>query len=202
MDLVISAVESVIVDCVNGGKYVGFPAENVKAEDILRLVSNRVNGDFSVVDKIYVNMGPGSFTGIRASMALVVGLTAGKNNQVVPFTTFDAFEYDKLTAGIVLAVNGFSNFVYVRYIKNRKIIQECITIDDLLALEKSGKIILTYSSELIERLQSCGGNPKQVELNLENVVKKHLKGSLEKINFEPVYLRLSQAELQRKENKK
>ena len=201
MELVISAVEDVIVDSFEKNKYLSFPSQKIKAEDILRLVSERVGGDFDKVERIFVNMGPGSFTGIRASMALVVGLVAGKNIDIVPFTSFDALEYDILSAGQILAVNGFSNFVYVSYKKARKIVQECITIDDLIALSNQGNVVLSYSDKLLDQLSTAGAKIKKVRFSPEYAVQKFKQRKLEKIKFEPVYLRLSQAELQRKENK-
>lgn len=206
MELIISAVEDVIVDTLEDDVYNRFEPENVKAEDILRLVKNRVGENFDKVNNIYLNMGPGSFTGIRASMALVIGLVAGKKINIIPFTTFDALEYTKLTAEKILAVNGFSNFVYVSYLgKNKKVIQECITIEDLALKAKDGKtlkVVLSNSDKVLKSLENYNVSTQKVEFDANKVIQKYKIGTLEKIGFEPVYLRASQAELQRKENKK
>ena len=203
MDLIISAVENIIVDTYDNGKYNTFTPENVKAEDILRLVSARCNGDFSKVEKIYINMGPGSFTGIRASMALVLGLVAGKNISIIPFTTFDAFEYDKLTARQILVVNGFSNFVYVKYKDKGRVKSDCVEIQKLLEYATlNKKEIVSYSKQIIDFFKNHNVKCNQVNFSPMFAVEKHKNGKLEKRLFEPVYLRLSQAELQRKENKK
>lgn len=203
MELIISAVENVIVDTYHDGKYNAFTPENVKAEDILKLVSARCNGDFSIINKIYVNMGPGSFTGIRASMALVVGLVAGKNIEIIPFTTFDAFEYDKLTASKILVVNGFSNFVYIKYHDKGKTKSDCVEIQKVIEFaKKENKEIVSYSQNIINLFEKENVKCEKTKCSPEYAVQKHKDGTLEKHLFEPVYLRLSQAELQRKENKK
>ena len=201
MKLIISAVEDVIVDSVVNNSYIKSKPEKIKAEEILKLVKERTNGTMQGVDTIFLNMGPGSFTGIRASMALVVGLVAGKKINIIPFTSFDALEYDKLTADKVLAVNGFSNFVYVSYLKAKKQVHECIEIDKLKTLSKN-KTILSSSDKILDFASQNQIKNQKVEFNLENVVKKHENKILNKIAFEPVYLRLSQAELQRKEKQK
>jgi len=206
MELIISAVEDVIVDTLVDDVYNKYESQNVKAEEILRLVKNRVGENFDNVKSIYLNMGPGSFTGIRASMALVLGLTAGKKINIIPFTTFDALEYTKLTAEKILAVNGFSNFVYVSYLgKNRKTIQDCITIEDLVQKVKDSKtlkVVLSNSDKVLKLLENYNVSTQKVEFDAKKVIQKYKIGALEKISFEPVYLRASQAELQRKENKK
>ena len=203
MDLIISAVEDVIVDTYHNNTYNSFAKEKVKAEEILGIISNRVNGDFSCVDKIYLNMGPGSFTGIRASMALVLGLTAGKNIEIIPFTSFDCFEYDKLTTGKILVVNGFSSFVYVCYIEKRKVKMECIEKAKLIELAKNNNMtVLSYSPSIITLLKDNQVSVQEIEFSTKYMVKKHKDKKLNKIAFEPVYLRLSQAELQKQGEQK
>ena len=199
MNLFISAVEDVIVAKEIRGKLTNSEPQRVKAEEILALVKDRTKGDFSTVKNIFLNMGPGSFTGIRAGMALVLGLTAGKNIPVIPFTSFDALEYDRLSADKILAVNGFSNFVYIKFIQNRKERMECIEKEKLAMLAKEKKkTVITYSLPLIEYLNGSKVKTQKVDFDLNFVLQKYKNNLLDNIAFEPVYLRLSQAELQRK----
>lgn len=203
MELIISAVENVIVDTFENQQYNNFERVNVKAEEILRLVSERLKTDFNEVENIYLNVGPGSFTGIRASLALVLGLTAQKNINIIPFTSFDAFEYDKLTAKQILAVNGFSNFVYVAYLSGKNLKMDCVEIEKVIEMAKQKKMtILSYSDKILSKAKLYDVSTKKVDFSPEYAVKKYKNGLLEKRKLEPVYLRLSQAEIQRKENKK
>ena len=202
--LIISSVEDSIVDIYENDKYQSFPALKVKAEDLLKVISERLGKNkMQGVDEILVNMGPGSFTGIRAGLSLVFGLTAGTKTKIIPFTTFDMFEYNKLTAKQILVVNGFSNFVYVKYMSNRKSVMECIEIEKLAKLASDkGMAIFTYSALVIEKLLSLGVEAQKCEISVKNALDKCLSGKLEKIKVEPIYLRLSQAEMQKKEKQK
>jgi len=68
-----------------------------------------------------VNVGPGSFTGIRASLALVFGLSMSGKPKIIPFTSFDMFEYNEVSGNRLHVVAGFSNFVYVKYMDGKKV---------------------------------------------------------------------------------
>ena len=66
----------------------------------------------SGLDAISVCVGPGSFTGLRASISLIKGLCQVVKCKVLPFTSFEELEYNK---GDYLVLEGFSNFVYTLY---------------------------------------------------------------------------------------
>ena len=196
--LVISSVEDTIVDIVDNDRYIEFERVNVKAEDLLKVIQERLGKRMSEVSEIYINVGPGSFTGIRAGLALVTGLTAATKIKIIPFTTFDMFEYNKLTAGEILAVNGFSNFVYIKSMEGNTPKMECVEIENLASIAKEG-IVYSYSDKIISKLSELGVNAKKMNISPKFVFEKQSIGKLEKINVEPIYLRLSQAEIQKKE---
>lgn len=200
MKLIISAVEDVVVDTFSDGKYNEYMAQKIKAEDILGVIQSRIDGNFDKVEEILLNVGPGSFTGIRASMALVLGLTASKKINIIPFTTFDAMEYSKLTAKQILAVNGFSNFVYISYLDGDKRVNDSIEIEKLIKFAIKNKMtILTYSDNILEEVISGGANAQKIKFSVKFALERYMNNTLEKRTLEPVYLRLSQAEIQRKE---
>jgi len=199
--LLISSVEDTIVDIVDGDKYFEYQKVNVKAEDLLKVIQERLGNDMSEVEEIYINVGPGSFTGIRAGLALITGLTVATKIKVIPFTTFDMFEYNKLTAKEILAVNGFSNFVYIKYIKGKKSYMQCLEIEKLMEIAKNATVY-SYSDKIIKKLSDHSIKTKNVSISPKNVLIKQANGTLDNIKAEPIYLRLSQAELQKKENQK
>ena len=142
------------------------------------------------LDAIAICIGPGSFTGIRASVSLVKGLVAAKKINIIAFTSFDELEYNKED---YLVLEGFSNFVYTLYkgkadckeieavrmdLKNNNIKALFQTEDLKTKLNNAGEIAIKKTQKLIE-----------FKLKMANFV------DLDKI--EPLYLRASQAEIER-----
>lgn len=206
-NLLISATEQIIVeyfDDKNNKISIQDKLEVIKAEDILKLVKQKLNGkNIDEIDNIFINVGPGSFTGIRASLALCFGLTANKKNmKTVPFTSFDMVEYNKVSSDIIyIVVTGFGNLVYSKRIeKGKETNEECIEITKLVENAKLERATVIVQNQKLESViselydQVIIGN-----VNPYLVIQKCMNGRLKKRNLEPVYLRASQAEIQRME---
>ena len=189
LNLVISPTEDLIVEVFDGDKKISEKCEicSVQSEDILKMIKQKIGmRDFSEVDNILLNVGPGSFTGIRASMALVFGLTRTGNPRIVPFTTFDMFEYDKLSGDMCRVVTGFSNFVYAEWQDKQKRQMKCLTVNELGAFARlEGKTIVAASNKLAEKFKAEGVSVIIQDLLPENVIQKFMKNTLEKRSVEP-----------------
>lgn len=203
--LLISATENLVVELYENKKLINhaMPSNN-QAEEMLALIKQVLKGkSIDSVDEILLNVGPGSFTGIRASMALVLGLVTRKNIKVVAYTSFDNFEYSKVTTQTILVVSGFSNFVYTKFIGGKEDNQmRCITISELCEFATFHNCeVWVANEELLNKLKKHNPNINVVVAGFSsnNVIKKHNDFALEKRNLEPVYLRASQAEIQRLE---
>jgi len=143
----------------------------------------------SDIDIIAVNVGPGSFTGLRVAVSIVKGFAFGDDKKVLPFTSFDYVE----TKNNVL-VSGFSNFVYK---KNTKNVMSC---EQIGLLKKSAKYVV-FDLNLYEKLIKYGLKLDFIEKKSYSEILKN-KNKFVKINeLEPLYLRKSQAEIE-KENRK
>lgn len=162
-----------------------------RADFFLKIVDdvlNDVNVKFDEVDKIAVNIGPGSFTGIRVALSVAKGLAVSKNLEIIPFTSFD-FLQDK--NNVVLA--GFSDFVYLKE-KNGDL--SCVRISELESNEK----FFVCDEKVLKMLEQKGFEAVLVEKNKFNQIQAIVdEKSVPISEIRPLYLRKSQAEIQREQ---
>ena len=170
----------------------------VVLDDLLKQAELKI----SQIQNICVCIGPGSFTGIRVAISVCKGLAIGVDAKIYVLSNLDVFDIEKKDNS-VLVLEGFSNFVYARIFKNGKLSDKCLTLNELELMIKNEKME-TYTYQ--EKMQNI---LKNSEICV-NVIKNNIKNAfLKKINLneysninqiEPIYLRASQAEIER--NKK
>ncbi len=102
----------VFFSCINNGKIFIKNTGNEEEIAIGRDFYNKLkNLDFSFKDsKFYVCVGPGSYTGIRQTVAFFMGIQMVKNIRLYTFTLFDYFKYvykKELKNKNKLIINGF-----------------------------------------------------------------------------------------------
>ena len=181
---------------------------DVKSDDCLKIVDEFLSSrglKIGDVDVITVCVGPGSFTGLRVGVTLAKGLSAVNP---IKIAAVDGFALLRGTAAPVsktdrnvYIINGFGDFYYVQVCGESKCVATAEVINVIEdAKQKGGRVV---TSELVMR-----------KLGLEDVViatPQLLKVAreLEKGgNFvdpdvlEPLYLRASQAEIEREKKLK
>ena len=171
----------------------------VVVDDLLRNASLKI-GD---IDVIGVCVGPGSFTGVRVAISICKGLVIGSKAKVVSVSNFDLFRCEENKYFVVL--EGFSEYVYIRKIDEKNVNDSCVSVGEfaseykekyssygvLVNNEKTQKMLKTFEIDSnIAQKQTIFAINEKIDMN--NYI------GLNEIS--PVYLRASQAEIER--NKK
>ena len=103
------------------------------------------------INEIAVNLGPGSFTGLRVSVSIAKAFGFGND---IKFKTFTGFDY--LEENTFALVDAFTNFVYIKQ-PNKK--ADCVDIKDLSKTTN----YKTVSKSLADRLSGFGYNVEVTE---------------------------------------
>ena len=153
-----------------------------------------VNLNPSDIDKIIVNNGPGSFTGIRIGVTIAKTLAWCLNKKITTISSLEAMaesiETDKLTVPIINARRGY---VYGAIFDHDKVILK----DEYLSLEKLKLILNGLNKEYIF-ISSDKFNDIEIVNYVPNISKIMNKyQDREEINahfVNPCYLKLTEAE--------
>jgi len=185
-----------ILDCayqptailVDGNKQDILALDTNNSDTYMQLIDQLLKQNGLTIDDIQniaINVGPGSFTGLRVAISIAKGLGFGSN---INFYTFNSFDYAK--SDKVIVCQGFSNFVYVKQGDN----MSCETIDSLHNAYK----YITTSNIVFEQLKECNLDVELVEKkDYFSIISDNLTSKSHINQLEPLYLRKSQAEIQR-----
>ena len=189
-----SAFKPIVVLCENGKVIDSLRSENEHNSDNYLLIIDTLlkqnNSTIDDIQEIAINVGPGSFTGLRVAISIAKGLGFETN---VNFKIFSSFDFVDSGSSIVV-IPGFSSFVYVKGLDG---VMDCVDIKSLSASD--GYITtsaLIKDKFIAEKLNIDLREP----LSYEDVLKKAKSVKLNEL--EPLYLIKSQAELQREEKLK
>lgn len=152
------------------------------------------------IDVIGVCIGPGSFTGVRVAISICKGLAIGSGAKVATVSNFDLFKFENEKHFVVL--EGFSDYVYVRKIDGKTMQDSCVSIGEF-----AGEYKEKYSNfKIIADNEKTQKRLKMFEINANIIQKQTIFAVNEKIKsnnyvelneISPVYLRASQAEIER-----
>ncbi len=177
--------------------YVEFENDNKLSEKLLPVMKNMLDKNgYKVNDlnRIYISVGPGSFTGIRIGVTVAKVIAWSLNIDIIPISSLEVMaSYDtdkKYVCSFIDARRGYvyagiynndlSNYVSDKYIKFDTLENDIKNIkDDILFVSESNNFV------------SCN-KPK---IDILKIVNKHVNDfptNPHKVN--PIYLKLTEAE--------
>jgi len=188
-----SSGEELMVGCFNGEKYFELRKVGGGTELLLPLIDKvlkKAKMQINDVEVVCVGVGPGSWTGSRVAVVTAYGMASANNNlKFAKFNSFDLISYNGSEKEVVKLVKAYANFVYAEDSKGEIL---ALTKDELRNIYRGKKFV--SATDVIEEVSVVETNLKEVAFSLtENGIYQDVS------DIEPMYLRLSQAEYQRKE---
>lgn len=205
-------MNTLIIDCSNGltinvltnnKVYEYTDAEAKKQSDSLldniHNLLNKAKLTVSDINVIAVCVGPGSFTGIRVAIATAKGLAIGTQAKVLTFNSFESVSAGLTDRNYGVIVEGFGNNFYYYFKKYGKSFQGCTSPDKLTVLAKdipvysvSDKVCNAIAEFSVSKAQYCATKAVELKIKAGNFITTN--------QIVPLYLRASQAELERLKN--
>lgn len=149
------------------------------------------------LDAVSVCVGPGSFTGLRVGATICKGFCALSDIKIITFTSFEALTYNESKDKTIICLQGFGNFLYALY--DGKMF--CDEIPKIKAIIEENNLSVCCSESVAKSLEIK--NYTNLQTDIFKITKeKFNSGKFSDINFEPLYLRASQAEIEREKRQK
>ena len=151
------------------------------------------NLKFDDISKIFVNQGPGNFSGLRGSLAVAKGVSLSKNLNLFGYNTFiwSCAKFFNKKDSIFSLIKFREKYFIKKFDKNLKSISkiEEVTVDEIIKkYDNKFKVIpknaIKYFDEKILKLN----NLSIVDLDHNELEFLQLKGLLDKESIKPLYL--------------
>ena len=151
------------------------------------------NLKFGDISKIFVNQGPGNFSGLRGSLAIAKGVSLSKNLNLFGYNTFiwSCAKFFNKKDSIFSLIKFREKYFVKKFDKNLKSASKIkeVTVDEIINKYNNKfnvipKNAIKYFDEKILKLN----NLNIVDLNHNELEFLQLKGLLEKELIKPLYL--------------
>ena len=151
------------------------------------------NLKFDDISKIFVNQGPGNFSGLRGSLAVVKGVSLAKNLNLFGYNTFiwSCVKFFNKKDSIFSLIKFREKYFIKKFDKNLKSISkiEEVTVDEIINKYNNKfnvipKNVVKYFDEKILKLN----NLNVVDLDHNELEFLQLKGLLDEELIKPLYL--------------
>jgi len=148
---------------------------------------------FDDISKIFVNQGPGNFSGLRGSLAIAKGVSLSKNLNLFGYNTFiwSCVRFFNKKDSIFSLIKFREKYFIKKFDKNLKSTSkiEEVTVDEIInkydnKFNVIPKNVIKYFDERILKLN----NLSIVDLDHNELEFLHLKGLLDEELIKPLYL--------------
>jgi tRNA threonylcarbamoyladenosine biosynthesis protein TsaB len=153
------------------------------------------------VDYIAVCVGPGSFTGIRVAISTAKGLAIGSGAKVVSVNEFEIVQEEIADKNFCVISTGFGENYYYHFKKFGRVFEGCLPLDKIMTMV-GDTLYYSDSQNLADKLAEKNIKVNVVNYNALAVAEKKIADGMiiETNQIAPLYLRASQAEIERQKN--
>lgn len=147
------------------------------------------------LNRIYVSVGPGSFTGIRIGLTVAKVMSWSLKIDIIPISSLEAFaSTDSDYNYICPMIDARRGYVYASLYDKEL---NNIIKDQYIKREDFTNLLKDYKYEIV----SYESDNKPI-LNIEKIVAKHVNDkSINPHKINPIYLKLTEAEEKRNDNR-
>ena len=177
--------------------YTEFTNDNKLSEKLLPAIKDMLDKNkyrVNDLNRIYISVGPGSFTGIRIGVTVAKVIAWSLNIDIIPISSLEVMaSYDTDKKYICSFMDARRGFVFSGIYDNELnvyIEDKYVLFDQLLEEMKDIKDNTLFVSN-DENYISC----VEPKINVEKIVLKHINDkSVNPHNVNPIYLKLTEAE--------
>lgn len=202
-----TCTSSLIISIIQNDKILAIHEEKLNSDmstkiiPVMQELFNNLNMEPKDIDKIFVAVGPGSFTGIRIGVTVAKTFAWSLNIPIVPFSSLELMATTNIKEDyIVPIINARRDFVYAGiYDEHLTVIEKdkYISIEDLKnKLQDKNYSFVSYDT--FENLTVT-----EPSINVLKIVEKYK--NVEAVNphkINPNYLKLTEAEMKLKNDNK
>lgn len=202
-----TCTSSLIISIIQNDKILAIHEEKLNSDmstkiiPVMQELFNNLNMEPKDIDKIFVAVGPGSFTGIRIGVTVAKTFAWSLNIPIVPFSSLELIATTNIKEDyIVPIINARRDFVYAGiYDEHLTVIEKdkYISIEDLKnKLQDKNYSFVSYDT--FENLTVT-----EPSINVLKIVEKYK--NVEAVNphkINPNYLKLTEAEMKLKNDNK
>ena len=177
--------------------YTEFTNDNKLSEKLLPAIKEMLDKNkyrVNEINRIYISVGPGSFTGIRIGVTVAKVIAWSLNIDIIPISSLEVMaSYDADKKYICSFMDARRGFVFAGIYDNELntyIEDKYVLFDQLLEEMKNIKDDTLFVSN-DDNYISC----VEPKINVEKIVLKHINDkSVNPHNVNPIYLKLTEAE--------
>lgn len=161
-------------------------------------VFQQANMNSTDIDYVCVAIGPGSFTGIRIGLAVAKGICDANSKKIIPIDTLSLIAINSNITPNFVAIKGIADEYFVGKCDDGVVVERMLLKkDEFNKILQPDAIVVTIDDLSNDDLNCTIQNV--VELNTKQIAIENIKNAVAPLYVQPLYLRLSQAEMQKKE---